>query len=57
MVASHKGSDSAWVRVSAGNRDEIIKELTAGGGRTVSLSPVRSTLEEFLMHQFQQVRR
>jgi len=57
VVASHQGSDSAWVRVSAGNRDEIIKELTAGGGRTVSLSPVRSTLEEFLMRQFQQVRR
>ena len=57
VVASHQGSDSAWVRVSAGNRDGAIRELADGGGRMVSLSPVRSTLEEFLMRQFQEVRR
>ncbi len=56
-VAGHLGSDRAWVRVAAGRRDALIEEVTAAGGKLFSLTPVRSTLEEFLMKHYEEVRR
>lgn len=57
VEAGHQGSDSAWVRVVAANRASIIQEITALGGRLISLTPVRSTLEQFLLQQFEEVER
>lgn len=48
----HTGSDASWARVSTANRDDLISELAAGGARLVSLTPVRSSLEDFLLHHF-----
>jgi ABC-2 type transport system ATP-binding protein len=53
VLASHSGSDASWARVSSLNRDALIQELAAAGARLVSLTPVRSTLEEFLMQHFE----
>jgi len=52
LLASHAGSDAAWVRVASVHRDVLITELAALGARLVSLTPVRSSLEEFLLHHF-----
>jgi len=52
LLASHAGSDAAWVRVASVHRDDLITELAALGARLVSLTPVRSSLEEFLLHHF-----
>jgi ABC-2 type transport system ATP-binding protein len=57
VVAQHIGSDTAWVRVSAARRDELVAEISSAGGRLFSLTPVRSTLEEFLMQHYEEVRR
>ena len=53
VLASHTGSDASWVRVAAGHRDQLIRELVDDGVRIVGLSPVRSSLEEFLMVHYQ----
>lgn len=52
VLASHVGSDASWVRVETVHRDDLITELAALGARLVSLTPVRSSLEEFLLHHF-----
>jgi len=39
---------------SAASPDEAIATATAGGGRLVSLNPVRDTLEDFFLTQVQQ---
>ncbi len=52
LMARHTGSDAGWARVAVAHRDEAIRELTEVGARLVSLTPVRSTLEEFLLHHF-----
>jgi ABC-2 type transport system ATP-binding protein len=49
----HTGTDTSWVRVANQHRDAVIRELAAAGARLVSLTPVRSTLEEFLLEQFE----
>jgi ABC-2 type transport system ATP-binding protein len=53
LVSTHLGSDAAWARVDADHRDALIRELAASGARLVSLTPVRSTLEDLLMNQFE----
>jgi ABC-2 type transport system ATP-binding protein len=53
ILASHSGSDSSWARVASQHRDALIRELTDAKARLVSLIPVRSTLEEFLMQHFE----
>jgi ABC-2 type transport system ATP-binding protein len=52
ILASHEGSDVCWVRVASTSRDDLIRELASGSSRLVSLVPVRSTLEEFLLSHF-----
>ncbi len=54
VLSSHVGSDASWVRVASTSRDDLIKELAADGARLVSLIPVRSTLEEFLLSHFRE---
>jgi ABC-2 type transport system ATP-binding protein len=53
LAAAHTGSDAAWVSVEAANRDALIRELADAGARLVSLTPVRSTLEDLLMSQYE----
>jgi ABC-2 type transport system ATP-binding protein len=54
LVASRVGSDAAWARVDAEHRDELIRELALTGARLISLTPVRSTLEDLLVSQFRE---
>jgi ABC-2 type transport system ATP-binding protein len=49
VTASHAGSDVSWLRVSAERRDDLVRELSQAGVRVVSLVPVRSSLEAFLL--------
>jgi len=53
LLASHRGSDAWWVRVAGEHRDALIRELAASGARLVALSPVRSTLEEFVLRHYE----
>ncbi len=53
LLASHRGSDAWWVRVASEHRDELIRELADSGARLVALSPVRSTLEEFVLRHYE----
>jgi ABC-2 type transport system ATP-binding protein len=52
VLAFHAGRDASWVRVATEHRDELITELASSGARLVSLTPVRSSLEDFLLHHF-----
>jgi ABC-2 type transport system ATP-binding protein len=52
VMASHAGSDASWVRVATERRDDLIRELADLDARLVGLTPVRSSLEEFLLHHF-----
>jgi ABC-2 type transport system ATP-binding protein len=52
LLASHQGSDAWWVRVASEHRDQLIRELADAGARLVALSPVRSTLEEFVLRHY-----
>jgi hypothetical protein len=49
VTASHAGSDVSWLRVRAECRDDLVRELAEAGMRVVSLVPVRSSLEAFLL--------
>ena len=53
LLASHRGNDAWWARVAGEHRDELIRELTERGARMVALSPVRSTLEEFVLRHYE----
>jgi len=53
VEGAHTGSSAAWVRVADGHRDALIRELTDAGARVVSLAPVRSTLEDLLLEQYE----
>ncbi len=53
LLASHAGNDASWVRVAAEHRDQLMRELVDGGARIVGLSPVRSSLEEFLLVHYE----
>jgi hypothetical protein len=53
LLASHRGSDAWWVRVASEHRDALIRELASSGARMVALSPVRSTLEEFVLRHYE----
>jgi len=53
LLASHRGSDAWWARVAGEHRDALIRELAAAGARLVALSPVRSTLEEFVLRHYE----
>jgi len=53
LLASHRGSDARWVRVAGEHRDELIRELAEAGAGLVALSPVRSTLEEFVLRHYE----
>ena len=54
LASIHLGSDAAWARVDAEQRDALIRELADQGARLVSLTPVRSTLEDLLMKQYEE---
>jgi ABC-2 type transport system ATP-binding protein len=53
LLASHRGSDAWWARVAGEHRDALIRELAAASARLVALSPVRSTLEEFVLRHYE----
>jgi ABC-2 type transport system ATP-binding protein len=53
VLSWHEGSDACWARVANENRDALTRELADAGARLVSLAPVRSTLEDFLLQQFE----
>ncbi len=50
----HTGSDASWARVRTADRDDLISELAARGSRLISLAPVRSSLEDFLLRHFKE---
>lgn len=54
VLSAHRSSDVSWVRVDAGRRDELILELAESGAGLVGLTPVRSTLEDLLLSQFEE---
>jgi ABC-2 type transport system ATP-binding protein len=54
LESTHQGSDATWVRVEADRRDDLIRELAELGARMMSLTPVRSTLEDLLMSQYEE---
>jgi len=54
LTSVHQGSDAAWVKVDAAQRDALIRELADQGARLVSLTPMRSTLEDLLMRQYEE---
>jgi ABC-2 type transport system ATP-binding protein len=54
VAAAHTGSDASWVRVEADRRETLIRELADGGARLVSLTPVRSTLEDLVLARYQE---
>jgi ABC-2 type transport system ATP-binding protein len=54
LLASHLGSATSWARVSAEHRDSLIRELGEHGARLVSLNPVGRTLEDLLMHHYEE---
>jgi len=54
LLSSHAGSDAAWVRVEAGKREDLVRELADRGARLVGLTPVTSTLEDLLMRQYEE---
>ena len=54
LVSAQMGSDVAWVRVDAGERDALIHELAQRSARLVSLTAVRSTLEDLLLRQYEE---
>ncbi len=49
VTSSRAGSDVSWTRVRAEHRDDLVRELAQSRVRLVSLVPVRSSLEEFLV--------
>jgi ABC-2 type transport system ATP-binding protein len=53
VLSTHRGADAAWVRVEAAQRDGLTAELSAAGARLVSLTPVRTTLEDFLVSHYE----
>jgi ABC-2 type transport system ATP-binding protein len=54
LAAVHRGSDAVRVSVDAEQRDELIRELAGAGARQVGLTPVRSTLEDLLVRQYEE---
>jgi len=54
LVSAHRGSDAAWVKVDAAQRDALIRELADRSAHLVSLTPVQSTLEDLLMQQYEE---
>jgi hypothetical protein len=54
VLSAHRSSDVSWVRVEAVRRDELTRELAESGAHLVGLSPVRSTLEDLLLGQFEE---
>jgi ABC-2 type transport system ATP-binding protein len=53
VLSFRTGSDASWARVAAEHRDELISELSAVDAQLVSLTPVRSSLEDLLLGHFQ----
>jgi ABC-2 type transport system ATP-binding protein len=53
LMASRVGNDGSWVKVASEDRDALIRELVEADARVVGVTPVRSTLEEFLMVHFE----
>ena len=41
----------AWMRLSAKRRDDLLAELERRGGRLIALTPVRTTLEDFILRE------
>jgi ABC-2 type transport system ATP-binding protein len=54
VLARHAGHDASWARVAADRRDRLIQELAAAGARLIAMTPIRSSLEEFLMQHYQE---
>ena len=53
LQADYVASGASWVRVSTNDRDRLIEELGNRGARIVSINPVRTTLEDLLMLQYE----
>jgi ABC-2 type transport system ATP-binding protein len=45
-------TDASWIRVSPDERDRTIADLVAGGAMVVGVSPVRSSLEAFILQYY-----
>jgi ABC-2 type transport system ATP-binding protein len=54
VESARVGTDASWVRVEVAERDALIAELAARGARLVSLTPVRSSLEDFVVRHYQE---
>jgi ABC-2 type transport system ATP-binding protein len=54
VLGRHIGSDASWARVAGTHRDDLIQELATPGARRMGLAPVGSTLEEFLLHHYEE---
>ncbi len=52
VLESRAGNDASWVRVASSERDGLLRELVESGARVVGVTPVRSTLEEFLLEHY-----
>jgi ABC-2 type transport system ATP-binding protein len=54
VEAVSERSDLVWARVAAVDRDALIRELNRRGALLVSLNPVRASLEDLLVEQFEE---
>ncbi len=54
VQATRVGADASWVQVEVADRDALIAELAARGARLVSLTPVRSSLEDFVVRHYRE---
>ena len=54
LAAVHERSDATWVRIAAADRAALIEELARKGADLVSLNPVRKSLEDLLVEQFEE---
>lgn len=48
LLDHRQGNLGVWVRIAADQRDALVRELAAHDGQLASLTPVRSTVEDFL---------
>jgi ABC-2 type transport system ATP-binding protein len=53
LLAVHERSDATWARIAAADRAALIEELAGKGADLVSLNPVRKSLEDLLVEQFE----
>jgi ABC-2 type transport system ATP-binding protein len=56
LLGSHKGPDSNWARVSAQNKDALMKEIIDAKAKLLRVNPVRSSLEEILIGKYREAK-